>query len=44
MTHGDLKNHNVFLDREQKSLLGIIDFSNARLTDPAIDFCSFLDF
>lgn len=38
ITHGDIWGWNVFLNHQNDSVLWIIDFSDARIADPAIEF------
>ncbi|HPL92983.1 MAG TPA: aminoglycoside phosphotransferase family protein [bacterium] len=43
LTHNDLSPDNIFWDSPQQKL-GIIDFSDRKITDPAHDFAPFLEF
>ncbi|MFA6080635.1 MAG: phosphotransferase [Candidatus Gracilibacteria bacterium] len=38
MTHGDISLENIIVDPNNGRLAGIIDFSDARVADPALDF------
>lgn len=42
--HGDLSGDNIIIDRGTKKITGIIDFGDARFSDPIIDFAHFWDF
>jgi aminoglycoside 2''-phosphotransferase len=39
LTHGDLDGSNILCDPDDGTLLGIIDFEESSLGDPACDFC-----
>jgi aminoglycoside 2''-phosphotransferase len=41
LVHGDLKPGHVLVDERQSTALGVIDFGDMRLTDPALDFAQF---
>lgn len=38
LTHGDIQGKNIILDPLKHVLSGVIDFSDARIADPALDF------
>ncbi len=40
LIHGDLTSDNIFIDKNTNNRLGIIDFSDAIISDPARDFAS----
>lgn len=44
MTHWDIWGWNIFLNHQNNSVLWIIDFSDARIADPAIEFDCLRDF
>lgn len=41
LTHGDLNEGHVLLDDSEKRVVGVIDFGDMRVTDPALDFGQF---
>lgn len=38
LTHGDLYTHHILLSKSKKYISGIIDFGDAKIYDPAVDF------
>lgn len=44
LTHSDVQEKNIFMDNELTHIAGIIDFSDARIADPALDFDTLLDY
>lgn len=41
ITHSDLATNNILYDYQNRSLAGVIDFSDICLADPAVDFAGF---
>ncbi|MCX6824150.1 MAG: phosphotransferase [candidate division SR1 bacterium] len=44
MTHSDVQEKNIFIDDELTHISGIIDFSDARIADAALDFDKLRDY
>jgi len=43
LIHGDLTDRNMLVDPTTGRLKGILDWNDARITDPAIDFCGLFE-
>ena len=44
LIHGDLTSDNVFVNKQSKNNLGIIDFSDSIISDPAKDFAALFSY